>query len=98
MPDPSEMVMIRDSDALCKVCRWRGNHEPGCAAEMEPWPMIPRTDHGTAQDAIDFVLDQDDSQPMDFLRAWRESALWEWKEFYDWLDNKRLERANARRG
>lgn len=52
----------------------------------------PFGDHGTASQAIDFVLDPDnldDADPanqVEFLRAWREGgAAEEWPEYYQWL-------------
>jgi hypothetical protein len=45
-------------------------------------------DHGTALQAINFVLDRDKSDPFDkleFLTAWREGNLDEWPEYYTWL-------------
>lgn len=56
-------------------------------------PIDPRTgrevgDHGTAQQAIEFVLDTPHltfGQEVPFLIAWREGALDEWPEYYAWL-------------
>lgn len=48
------------------------------------------SDHGTAQQAIDWVLDHDRSNGLEaetFLRCWREGRLDEWPEFYEWLDD-----------
>ena len=52
--------------------------------KREPW------DHGTAQQAIDFLLEnsQAPGEEAEFLKAWNEGALEEWPEFYDWLDNQ----------
>jgi hypothetical protein len=33
-------VMVRDTDSVCKTCRWRGDHAPNCVRKDEPWPMI----------------------------------------------------------
>ena len=57
-----------------------------------------RSDHGTAQDAIDFVLDgfyTFDKVPGYgkaelFLENWRDGALDEWPEFYPWLDERKI--------
>lgn len=46
----------------------------------------PLGDHGTAQDAIDFALDELRDFHADFLTAWREGDLAEWPEFYVWLE------------
>jgi len=58
---------------------------------QDPRTGRPIGDHGTALDAIRFVLDKSDSDPVnqvDFLRAWCEGALDEWPEFYDWLKSQ----------
>ena len=51
---------------------------------------MTRSNHGTAQDAITFALDElDDTwDRLEFLRHWREGALDEWPEFYPWLDGR----------
>lgn len=52
----------------------------------------PVGDHGTAQDAIDFVLDGRAEFPPGevelFLNAWRTGELEEWPEFYTWLTKR----------
>jgi hypothetical protein len=53
----------------------------------------PLGDHGTAQDAIDFVLDSstefDPGEARLFMEAWREgNAADEWPEFYTWLKDQ----------
>lgn len=57
-------------------------------------PTDPRTgrpcgDHGTANDAIEFVTsgaaDCGPGEEADFLRAWQQGDLDEWPEFYAWL-------------
>lgn len=46
----------------------------------------PWGDHGTANDAVEYALDEVDIvEEGDFLRAWREGDLEEWPEFYTWL-------------
>lgn len=45
-----------------------------------------RGDHGTAQDAIDFILDSPEPwSASEFLPRWREGNLDEWPEFYEFL-------------
>jgi hypothetical protein len=51
----------------------------------------PFGDHGTAEQAIDFMLDvhePDCGNQIEFLRNWREGNLSEWPEFYAWLSKK----------
>jgi hypothetical protein len=51
----------------------------------------PIGDHGTANDAIEYVLEShvDLGCPAeDFLRCWRVGDLDEWPEFYKWLKQK----------
>lgn len=31
---------IRDTDAVCITCRWKGDHAPDCAHRDLPWPKI----------------------------------------------------------
>lgn len=47
-------------------------------------------DHGTAQQAIEWVLHvNNDDHEREFLLAWQEgSARDEWPEFYEWLDEQ----------
>jgi hypothetical protein len=56
-------------------------------------------DHGTAQDAIDFILDNEGriapGEETVFLRGWNEGALDEWPEFYDWLAVREAREAPA---
>lgn len=54
---------------------------------IDPRTGRPVGDHGTAAQAIEWALDQnDDYAGVDcFLRAWREGDLGEWPEFYEWL-------------
>lgn len=54
--------------------------------EIDPSTGRPFGDHGEAQDAIDFVLDELRDFTDTFLRCWREGDLREWPEFYLWLD------------
>jgi hypothetical protein len=66
------------------------------AVPLDPRTGRPNGDHGTAVDALDFILDHADcSTEVDtFLRAWREGDLDEWPEFYSWLrerDGGRME-------
>lgn len=55
---------------------------------------MPRINHGTAQDAIDYALDViswgSESGQEVFLRAWRDGDLAEWPDFYEWLDERRI--------
>lgn len=45
-----------------------------------------RGDHGTAQDAIDFILDSPEPWAAgEFLPRWREGNLDDWPEFYAFL-------------
>lgn len=61
-------------------------------------PIDPRTqrpigDHGTAQDAIDFVLAHCRTLECEtFLRGWREGWLEEWPEYYVWLADREAKR------
>jgi hypothetical protein len=57
----------------------------------------PRTgrevgDHGTANDAIEFILtagyDCGPGEEVEFLRAWQQGDLGEWPEFYRWLSGR----------
>lgn len=54
--------------------------------------LDPRTgrqygDHGSAADAVDFLLDshQAPGEETEFLKSWRQGSLDEWPEFYEWL-------------
>lgn len=59
------------------------------SAPLDPRTGRPLGDHGTANDAIDFVLDGGTEiapgEETTFLAAWREGDLEEWPEFYPWL-------------
>lgn len=60
-------------------------------ATIDPHTGRPLGDHGTAQDAIDYVLGSGAlyHEVADvFLTAWREGNLGEWPEFYAWLKAK----------
>jgi hypothetical protein len=35
-----EEVEIRDADAVCVVCRWKGGHADYCARKNDPWPTL----------------------------------------------------------
>lgn len=53
----------------------------------------PYGDHGRAEDAINFAIDQlgmEGEEQDPFLRAWREGALEDWPEFYTWLKDRGL--------
>lgn len=59
----------------------------------EDQKLDPRTgrmfgDHGTAAQAIEFLLDvqQAPGEETEFLRAWRQGDLDEWPEYYEWLN------------
>lgn len=55
----------------------------------DPRTGRPLGDHGTANDAVEFILNSPQIMAPDegteFLRAWREGDLDEWPEFYEWL-------------
>ena len=46
-------------------------------------------DHGTAQQAINFALDEVgwSIDAITFLDDWRIGDLSEWSDFYEWLEN-----------
>lgn len=50
----------------------------------------PVGDHGRAEDAINFAIDQLDAEQDTFLRAWRSGDLSEFPDFYDWLRERGL--------
>lgn len=61
-------------------------------AELDPRTGRPFGDHGTANDAIEFalddpksVLDRDLCNMEGFLKSWRCGNLDEFPEFYQWL-------------
>ncbi len=60
--------------------------------EIDPRTGRPVGDHGTALDAINFLLDAGtDYGPGEetlFLESWRTGDLGEWPEFYEWLGSK----------
>lgn len=47
-------------------------------------------DHGTHAQALEFALNVHDDtlQTYEFLKAWREGALDEWPEYYEWLERQ----------
>lgn len=47
-------------------------------------------DHGTADQAIDWLLDHADpfDDNSEFLKCWREGNLDEWPEYYEWLNKQ----------
>lgn len=53
----------------------------------DPRTGRPLGDHGTANQAINYVLSRADlgCPAKDFLKCWREGDLDEWPEFYVWL-------------
>lgn len=58
----------------------------------KPVPLDPATgrplgDHGTADDAVAFVLDNvgDDIEALSFLRYWDAGDVRAWPDFYPWL-------------
>lgn len=57
---------------------------------IDPRTGRPYGDHGTANQAIEFTLDNINAAgcEVEFLRAWREGDLVEWPEFYTWLKNQ----------
>lgn len=56
--------------------------------KLDPRTGRPFGDHGTASDAISFLLDvqQAPGEETTFLRCWREGNLDEWPEYYEWLN------------
>lgn len=50
----------------------------------------PFGDHGTAQDAIDFLMAELDNtlDRGDFIEDWTHGDLDAWPEFYDWLNRR----------
>lgn len=59
----------------------------GHRAELDPRTGRPFGDHGSALDAINFLLShhQAPGEEAAFLRRWREGDLGEWPEYYEWL-------------
>lgn len=59
-------------------------------AAKDPKTGRPFGDHGAAQDAIDFLLHQQQApgEETAFLRGWQYGDLDEWPEFYEWLKAK----------
>lgn len=68
--------------------------QPPIAAQPETPKPVPTSWHGTAQQAIEWVLHVNrDGQEQEFLSAWQTgSAQEEWPEFYDWLETQPDER------
>lgn len=66
-------------------CRLTGSYE---GRPLRYRPLRAAGDHGTHEDALAFALDAHDDtlQTYEFLLAWREGALDEWPEFYEWLN------------
>lgn len=58
---------------------------------IDPRTGFPLGEHGTAQQAIDWLLDVNrDGQEREFLSVWRDGGAWqEWPEFYEWLAGAR---------
>ena len=56
---------------------------------IDPRTGRPLGDHGTGEQAVDWVLNHADidtrCQPDQFLKGWREGDLLEYPEFYEWL-------------
>lgn len=50
----------------------------------------PIGDHGTALDAINWLLDVADpyDDNSEFLHCWREGDLGDWPDYYKWLNSK----------
>lgn len=63
-------------------------------ATLDPATGRPFGDHGTADDALAFVLDNagDDIEALSFLRYWDAGDVRAWPTFYPWL----AARENAR--
>lgn len=34
-----QLKWVRDTDLVCKTCRWRAGHSPDCPLKDNPWPM-----------------------------------------------------------
>ena len=65
-------------------------NEMPCASDEEridPRTGRPLGDHGTASQAIEFLLyhRQAPGEETEFLKAWQEGDLADWPEFYEWL-------------
>lgn len=61
--------------------------------KIDPTTGRPYGDHGTALDAINWLLKQgyeEDAQV--FLRCWYEGNLAEWPEYYAWLTGEDADR------
>jgi len=68
----------------CAAC---GEMRP-CNCAIDPLTGRPYGDHGTAVQAIAYVLDTTQSawtQETTFLKCWTEGELKDWPEFYVWL-------------
>lgn len=60
----ASVELIRDGDAVCTTCRWKGAHSPDCPLKDEPRPMIevqahqdPRERIAELEDVIEFTLE-----------------------------------------
>ncbi|KTT68249.1 hypothetical protein [Sphingomonas sanguinis] len=72
--------------------------QPVDAVETPPPGIDPQTgrsvgDHGTGEQAIEFILNHSDDHDLNnmeaFLKAWQEgSAYEEWPEYYAWLSKQ----------
>ena len=72
--------------AMLKAAVARAEAEPKAATD--PRTGRPIGDHGTGEQAIDWILHHADArlQASDFLNAWQEGDVFEeWPEFYEWL-------------
>lgn len=61
-------------------------------AAVDPRTGRPVGDHGTANQAIAYMLDEHEADPgnqVEFMRAWREGDLAdEWPDYYQWLERQ----------
>lgn len=48
----ASVEVIRDGDAVCTTCRWKGAHSPRCPLNDEAWPMIEVPAHQDPRERI----------------------------------------------
>jgi hypothetical protein len=84
---PNQDDQQRENDRMADI-RDNSNMDVG----QDPRTGRPLGDHGTALQAIDWILnhcnssDRFEIQP--FLKSWMEGDLDEWPEFYEWLSRE----------
>lgn len=64
---------------------------PDIRNHIDPNTGRIKGDHGTHQDAVEYILDvqQAPGEETEFLQAWSDGTAYEeWPEFYDWLREK----------